>query len=135
MSQSLYGAGERSRTPDMLITNQLLYQLSYASKRGAILIEHTPKNHPQSTHIPKRKKSLPQQQGLKWNINEKDRAKKLATGHGYLTHRDIAYSKRQSRITFFKTDTIACGLHQFFKLRTVGCFIHSTNQMSLAQAV
>ena len=25
-----YGAGERIRTPDQLITNQLLYQLSYA---------------------------------------------------------------------------------------------------------
>ena len=25
------GAGERSRTPDLLITNQLLYRLSYAS--------------------------------------------------------------------------------------------------------
>jgi hypothetical protein len=25
------GAGERSRTPDRLITSQLLYQLSYAS--------------------------------------------------------------------------------------------------------
>ena len=25
------GAGERSRTPDLLITSQLLYQLSYAS--------------------------------------------------------------------------------------------------------
>ena len=24
------GAGERSRTPDLLITSQLLYQLSYA---------------------------------------------------------------------------------------------------------
>ena len=27
----LIGAGERSRTPDRLITSQLLYQLSYAS--------------------------------------------------------------------------------------------------------
>ena len=26
------GAGERLRTPDLLITSQLLYQLSYASK-------------------------------------------------------------------------------------------------------
>ena len=25
----LYGAGRRTRTPDLLITNQLLYQLSY----------------------------------------------------------------------------------------------------------
>jgi hypothetical protein len=38
------GAGERSRTPDLLITSQLLYQLSYASiwqlKNGrAILLE------------------------------------------------------------------------------------------------
>ena len=28
------GAGERNRTPDRLITNQLLYLLSYASVRG-----------------------------------------------------------------------------------------------------
>jgi hypothetical protein len=28
------GAGERSRTPDLLITNQLLYQLSYTGKTG-----------------------------------------------------------------------------------------------------
>ena len=28
------GAGERSRTSDLLITNQLLYQLSYTSLRG-----------------------------------------------------------------------------------------------------
>ena len=27
-----YGAGERTRTPDLLITNQLLYQLSYTSE-------------------------------------------------------------------------------------------------------
>ncbi len=27
-----FGAGEGTRTPDRLITNQLLYQLSYASK-------------------------------------------------------------------------------------------------------
>ena len=27
----LYGAGRRTRTPDLLITNQLLYQLSYTS--------------------------------------------------------------------------------------------------------
>jgi hypothetical protein len=27
-----YGAGEGIRTPDPLITNQMLYQLSYASK-------------------------------------------------------------------------------------------------------
>ena len=29
LSSSLYGAGRRTRTPDLLITNQLLYQLSY----------------------------------------------------------------------------------------------------------
>ena len=27
-----FGAGERTRTPDLLITNQLLYQLSYTSE-------------------------------------------------------------------------------------------------------
>ena len=33
----LYGAGKRSRTPDLRITNALLYQLSYAgfARRGA----------------------------------------------------------------------------------------------------
>jgi hypothetical protein len=31
MSPLEYGAGERNRTPDRLITNQLLYRLSYAS--------------------------------------------------------------------------------------------------------
>ncbi len=31
MSVSLFGAGGRTRTPDLLITNQLLYQLSYTS--------------------------------------------------------------------------------------------------------
>ena len=29
-----YGAGEKSRTPDLRITNALLYQLSYAGVRG-----------------------------------------------------------------------------------------------------
>ena len=28
----LFGAGGRTRTPDLLITNQLLYQLSYTSE-------------------------------------------------------------------------------------------------------
>jgi hypothetical protein len=33
--QSIYpGAGGRNRTPDLLITSQLLYQLSYASTFG-----------------------------------------------------------------------------------------------------
>ena len=31
-----YGAGERTRTPDLLITNQLLYQLSYTSTLCAL---------------------------------------------------------------------------------------------------
>ena len=31
ISRYRYGAGERTRTPDLLITNQLLYQLSYTS--------------------------------------------------------------------------------------------------------
>ena len=31
---SLAGAGEGTRTPDLLITNQLLYQLSYAGPRS-----------------------------------------------------------------------------------------------------
>ncbi len=30
----LYGAGERSRTPDKLITSQLLYQLSYTGDKN-----------------------------------------------------------------------------------------------------
>ena len=37
--RSLYGAGRRTRTPDLLITNQLLYQLSYtgSSNRTRLL--------------------------------------------------------------------------------------------------
>ena len=31
-NMKFYGAGGRTRTPDLLITNQLLYQLSYTSK-------------------------------------------------------------------------------------------------------
>ncbi len=31
------GAGERSRTPDLGITNALLYQLSYSGVSGAVL--------------------------------------------------------------------------------------------------
>ena len=31
----IYGAAERVRTPDLLITNQLLYQLSYSSMSRA----------------------------------------------------------------------------------------------------
>ena len=31
LHEKLYGAGRRTRTPDLLITNQLLYQLSYTS--------------------------------------------------------------------------------------------------------
>ena len=34
---SLYGAGTRSRTRDLLITSQLLYQLSYTGICGAPL--------------------------------------------------------------------------------------------------
>ncbi len=30
------GAGERSRTPDLLITNELLYQLSYTGEKRAL---------------------------------------------------------------------------------------------------
>ena len=32
------GAGEGIRTPDPLITNQMLYQLSYASRRKLLII-------------------------------------------------------------------------------------------------
>ena len=35
---NLDGAGTRSRTRDLLITNQLLYQLSYASDGGHITV-------------------------------------------------------------------------------------------------
>ncbi len=31
-----FGAGGRIRTPDLLITNQLLYQLSYTSSSNSI---------------------------------------------------------------------------------------------------
>ena len=37
----LGGAGGRTRTPDLLITNQLLYQLSYTSIFRAKIIYHT----------------------------------------------------------------------------------------------
>ena len=33
----LNGAGGRTRTPDLLITNQLLYQLSYTSKSSNVI--------------------------------------------------------------------------------------------------
>jgi hypothetical protein len=38
-SETLYftGAGARTRTADLLITNQLLYQLSYAGPRARLL--------------------------------------------------------------------------------------------------
>lgn len=37
---SINGAGGRIRTPDLLITNQLLYQLSYASTQVMVFIIH-----------------------------------------------------------------------------------------------
>ncbi|GEM_PF-971758 len=38
LSRCVYGAGTRSRTRDLLITSQLLYQLSYTGKKvGAII--------------------------------------------------------------------------------------------------
>ena len=36
------GAGRRTRTPDLLITNQLLYQLSYTSTISDVLYISTP---------------------------------------------------------------------------------------------
>ena len=36
----LHGAGRRTRTPDLLITNQLLYRLSYTSINPALLKYH-----------------------------------------------------------------------------------------------
>ena len=44
LTRRLYGAGTMIRTRDLLITNQLLYQLSYAGEGGelfAILPGHT----------------------------------------------------------------------------------------------
>ena len=42
-----HGAGGRTRTGDLLITNQLLYQLSHTSERnllnGSIITQHTAK--------------------------------------------------------------------------------------------
>ena len=40
------GAGERSRTPDLLITNQLLYQLSYAGVRDEQAMRTIPEPGP-----------------------------------------------------------------------------------------
>ncbi len=43
----LFGAGTKSRTRDLLITSQLLYQLSYAGNRaGIIKILIVTSNHP-----------------------------------------------------------------------------------------
>ncbi len=39
-SVKMRGAGGRTRTPDLLITNQLLYQLSYTSALNAQLLYH-----------------------------------------------------------------------------------------------
>lgn len=39
---NLAGAGYQSRTDDLLITNQLLYQLSYAGNGGIIASPATP---------------------------------------------------------------------------------------------
>ena len=45
------GAGEGSRTPDVLITSEVLYQLSYT---GTILIEYGDSNlHPRPWHVGK----------------------------------------------------------------------------------
>ena len=38
------GAGGRTRTPDLLITNQLLYQLSYTSIVGCMVFYHIKHN-------------------------------------------------------------------------------------------
>ena len=35
----MYKAGERTRTPDLLITNQLLYQLSYTGLRYLLVVQ------------------------------------------------------------------------------------------------
>ena len=43
MHRERNGAGERNRTPDRLITNQLLYLLSYASHDQIGADEHLPR--------------------------------------------------------------------------------------------
>ena len=50
-----YGAGRRTRTPDLLITNQLLYQLSYTggSNRTRLLYHAKPKCQAFFYEIPK----------------------------------------------------------------------------------
>ena len=40
--RGFYGAGSRTRTGDLLITNQLLYQLSYPGARGGLKINLSP---------------------------------------------------------------------------------------------
>ncbi len=37
--ETILGAGEKSRTPDLRITNALLYQLSYAGLAGPLQAE------------------------------------------------------------------------------------------------
>ena len=50
LTQGQNGAGERNRTPDRLITNQLLYLLSYASEAWDMEQQNCPcrwgANHP-----------------------------------------------------------------------------------------
>lgn len=40
MHPFLYGADGRNRTADLLITNQLLYRLSYIGRKAAIIDVH-----------------------------------------------------------------------------------------------
>ena len=44
------GAGYRARTDDLLITNQLLYQLSYAGKKNARTLARARRSNKLSIH-------------------------------------------------------------------------------------
>jgi len=52
------GAGERTRTFDLLITNQLLYQLSYAGQAGGTLDPPLPSGQTMNTTTPPRVRLL-----------------------------------------------------------------------------
>ena len=48
--KSMTGAGRRIRTDDLLITNQLLYQLSYAGEKNARTLAHGRRSNKLSIH-------------------------------------------------------------------------------------
>ena len=52
------GAGRRIRTDDLLITNQLLYQLSYAGNNARSVAQRSARHKPRAIHIRERTSTL-----------------------------------------------------------------------------